>query len=285
MEPLCQIDYSQEVGVNTLAGKVALVTGASRGVGKGIAMALGEAGAVVYVTGRTVEEGQAAVPLSGTIGQTAAEVTRLGGQGIALPCNHHDDAQVTAVFEHITHEQGHLDILVNNAWAGYEGYSDNRHLPPLAPFWAKPIDYWDENLCGVRWAYVASVLAAQRMVAQETGLIVNISFSPLDPGNPAYNAAITATDRMTGDMAHQLRAHRVAVVALHPGLVRTEGVLANAQYFDFSNSESPQFTGRAVVALAGDPAVLEKTGRVLNVARLAEEYDFYDVDGARPRPI
>jgi NAD(P)-dependent dehydrogenase (short-subunit alcohol dehydrogenase family) len=275
----------QEVNMRSLSGKVALVTGASRGVGKGIAMALGDAGVVVYITGRTVEETQAAVPLPGTVGQTAAEVTRLGGQGIAVPCDHRDDSQVEAVFRRIQQEQGRLDILVNNAWAGYEGYIDNRHLPPLYPFWEKPIAYWDENLIGVRWAYVASVLAAKHMVPQHAGLIVNISFSPLEPGNPSYNAAKTAVDRMTGDMAHQLREHQVAVIALHPGLVRTEGVLVNAQYFDFSNSESPQFTGRAVAALAADPSVMEKTGQVLNVARLAQEYDFDDIDGTRPRPI
>ena len=271
--------------MSTLSGKVALVTGASRGVGKGIAMALGEAGAIVYVTGRTVEEGQAAIPLPGTVGQTAADVTRMGGQGIAVPCDHRDDAQVRAVFERIQQEQGRLDILVNNAWAGYEGYIDNHHLPPFAPFWEKSIAYWDENMDGVRWAYVASVLAAPHMVQRRAGLIVNISFSPLDLGNPAYNAAKTAVDRMTGDMAHQLREHQVAVVALHPGLVRTEGVLVNAQYFDMSNSESPQYTGRAVAALAADPAVMEKSGQVLNVARLAQAYDFVDIDGTRPWPV
>lgn len=271
--------------MSTLLGKVALVSGASRGVGKGIALSLGEAGAVVYVTGRTVEENQAVVPLPGTIGQTAAEVTRLGGQGLAAQCDHSDDAQVEAVFQRIQQEQGHLDILVNNAWAGYEGYFSNRHYAPLHPFWEKPIQYWDENLIGVRWAYVASVLAAQRMVQQQAGLIVNISFSPLSPGNPAYNAAKTAMDRMASDMAHQLREHYVTVVSLHPGLVRTEGVLAQAQYFDLSNSESPQFTGRAVVALAADPAVLEKAGQTLNVAKLAQEYNFTDIDGTRPSPI
>ncbi len=271
--------------MSILSGKVALVTGASRGIGKGIAMALGEAGTIVYVTGRTIEEDQAALPLPGTIGQTAAEVIRLGGQGIAMVCDHREDTQVEAVYQCIQQEQGGLDILVNNAWAGYEGYFSNQYYPPLHPFWEKPISYWDENLIGVRWAYVASVLAVQQMVQRQTGLIVNISFSPLSPGNPAYNVAKTAVDRLTADMAHQLREHHITVVALHPGLVRTEGVLSQAQYFDFSNSESPQFTGRAITALATDPAVLEKTGRVLNVAKLAQEYDFDDIDGTRPSPI
>ena len=268
-----------------MRGTVALVTGASRGVGKGIALALGEAGATVYVTGRTVAEDQAAVPLPGTVAQTAADVTRLGGQGIAVVCDHRDDAQVEAVFGRIQAEQGRLDLLVNNAWAGYEGYFNNEHYPPLHPFWQKPIAYWDANLIGVRWAYVASVWAARLMVAQRAGLIVNISFSPLSPGNPAYNVAKRAVDHMTQDTAHQLREHNVAVVALHPGLVRTEGVLSQAQYFDMSNAESPQFTGRAVRALATDPGVLAKTGQAFKVAKLAQVYDFDDVDGTRPTPV
>ncbi len=271
--------------MTTLSGKIALVTGASRGVGKGIATALGTAGATVYVTGRTVTGEAAPVPLSGAVDQTAAEVTQSGGQGIAIRCDHRDDAQVEAVFARIQQEQGRLDLLVNNAWAGYEGYATNQHYPPLHPFWEKPIAYWDDNLIGVRWAYVASVLAARLMVPQQSGLIVNISFSPLSLGNPAYNVAKSAVDRLTRDAAHQLRAYQVAVIALHPGLVRTEGVLLNAQYFDMSNAESPQFTGRAIQALATDPAVLAKSGQAIKVAELAQEYDFDDIDGTRPRPI
>lgn len=271
--------------MTTLSRKIVLVTGASRGVGKGIATALGAAGATVYVTGRTVTGEEAAVPLSGAVDQTAAEVTQAGGHGIAIRCDHRDDAQVEAVFARIHQEQGRLDLLVNNAWAGYEGYVTNQHYPPLHPFWEKPIAYWDDNLIGVRWAYVASVLAARLMVPLRAGLIVNISFSPLSLGNPAYNVAKIAVDRLTRDMAHQLREHQVAVVSLHPGLVRTEVVLLNAQYFDMSNAESPQFTGRAVQALASDPALLAKSGQAFKVAELAQEYDFDDVDGTRPRPI
>lgn len=271
--------------MGTLTGKVALVTGASRGVGKGIALSLGAAGATVYVTGRTLDESQAAVPLAGTIHQTADEVARLGGQGIALRCDHRDDAQVEAVFQRLRSEQGRLDILVNNAWAGYEGYHKNTHLPPGRPFWEKPLSYWDDNLAGVRWTYAASFFAAPLMIAQQSGLIVNISFGVPNPDNPAYNVAKPATDRLAWEMAHALRDYNVAVVSLYPGLVRTEGVMLAAQYFDLSNSESPQFTGRAVAALAVDPGRMQRTGQALVVARLAQDYNFDDIDGKRPHPV
>jgi NAD(P)-dependent dehydrogenase (short-subunit alcohol dehydrogenase family) len=268
-----------------LRGKVAVVTGASRGVGKGIALGLGEAGATVYITGRTYDDDEATVPLAGTLQQTAAEVTHLGGRCTAVRCDHDDDAQVEAVFEQVVQEQGRLDLLVNNAWAGYEGYHQDIYFAPNHPFWEKPISYWDANLVGVRWAYVASLLAVRKMVSQASGLIVNISFGVPEAGNPAYGIAKTAVDRLSWELAHQLRPHHIAAVSLYPGLVRTEGVLKAAQYFDLSNSESPQFTGRAVAALAGDPLIMQKTGQALVVARLAQDYNFDDVDGKRPVPI
>ncbi len=271
--------------MNILAGRIALVTGGSRGVGKGVALSLGAQSATVYITGRTLDTANATVPLPGTLHDTAAGVNQAGGKGIAVQCDHRDDAQVQAVMQRIKEEQGRLDILVNNAWAGYEGYVDDRHLPPDTPFWQKPVAFWDENLIGVRWAYVASTYAAPLMIASDRGLIVNISYSPLTPGNPAYNVAKCAADRLAFEMAHTLREHNVAVVALHPGLVRTELVLQNAQYFDMSNSESPQFTGCAVIALAADLNVIQKSGQALVVAQLAQDYNFDDIDGARPTPI
>ncbi len=262
--------------MGTLKGKVCLVTGASRGVGKGIALGLGEAGATVYVTGRTIVEGDAMVPLSGTVGKTGEEIDQKGGKGIAIGCDHRNDADVEAVFGRIQQEQGKLDVLVNNAWAGYEGYVTGRHMPPGFSFWDKPISYWDDNLDGLRWSYVASWFAAKLMVAQRSGLIVNVSNRVPDPGDPAYDVAKSGTDRLTLDIAHQLRPHNVAVVSLYPGLVRTENVLFNAQYFDLSQSESPLFSGRAVAALAGDPQIMDKSGRGFVVADLAQEYGFSD---------
>lgn len=269
-----------------LNGKVALVTGASRGVGKGIALGLGEAGATVYLTGRTVVEGQSAARLPGTIHQTAGEVTALGGTGIALACDHRDDAQVQAVFDRIRTEQGRLDILVNNVWGGYEHFSDGTEFWKERGFWTAPIARWDAMFqAGVRAHYVASVFAAQMMTAQRSGLIVNISFfaAQRNDRGVAYGIAKTASDRMAATMAHELREYNVTAVALYPGLVRTESVLKAD--FDLSNSESPQFIGRAVAALAADPAVQRKTGQVLVAAALALEYGFTDIDGKQPRPI
>lgn len=267
-----------------LEGKVAVVTGASRGVGKGIALSLGEAGAIVYVIGRTGDGQPAHVPLAGTVEETAAEVTRLGGKGIAVRTDLRNDAETEALFERVKTEQGQLNVLVNSAWAGYEGLHDGSDFPLDQPFWARPLNRWDANLFGVRAAYVASVLAARIMTVQQRGLIVCISSHVSDFGNPAYHIAKTATDRLAAEMAAGLRPHHVAAVSLYPGLVRTEGILKYAEYMDLSNSESPQFSGRAVAALAGDANILDKTGAALWVCDLAAEYGFTDLDGKVPIP-
>ena len=271
-----------------LSGTVALVTGASRGVGRGVALELGEAGATVYVTGRTVEEGGAAIPLGGTIGATAAGVDALGGRGIAVRCDHRDDAQVAALFARIRAEQGRLDTLVNNVWGGYEYFWDGTEFWQEHGFWTVPIARWDAMFAaGVRAHYVSSVHAAPMMIEQGHGLIVNISFfaAQQDDAGVAYGVAKAADDRMAACMAHELRPHNVAAVSLYPGLVRTEGVLKAAEHFDLSNSESPQFIGRAVAALAADPELMGKSGRVLVAADLATAYGFTDIDGAQPRSL
>lgn len=271
-----------------LQGKVALVTGASRGVGKGIALGLGEAGATVYITGRTTEGEQAAVALSGTIAETAQAVTALGGLGLAVRCDHCDDDGVRALFQQIQREQGRLDILVNNVWGGYEHFNDGTAHWLEKGFWTVPLDRWDKSFqAGVRAHYVASVLAAPLMIAQKSGLIVNISFfaaQRVDRG-VSYSVAKVADDHMAACMAYELREHNVAAVSLYPGLVRTEGVMAAAQWFDLSNSESPQFLGRAVAALASDPNIMQKSGQVLVAAQVALDYMFTDIDGKQPRPI
>lgn len=274
--------------MKSLHGKVALVTGASRGIGKGIALGLGEAGATVYVTGRTVEQGQAAVKLAGTVHQTAQEVAALGTQCIAVPCDHTDDEAVKALFERIRAEQGRLDILVNNVWGGYEHFNDGTEFWTEKGFWTMPISRWDKSFqAGVRAHYVASVLAAPLMIAQQSGLIVNISFFAAQRNDKgvSYATAKMADDRMAGAMAHELREFNVAAVSLYPGLVRTEAVMKDAEYFDLSNSESPQFIGRAIAALAADPKLMEKSGQVVVAAALALEYGFADIDGKQPRPL
>ena len=271
-----------------LTGKVALVTGASRGVGRGIALGLGEAGATVYVTGRTVEEGKSAAALPGTIYKTAQEVTQLGGHGIPVQCDHTNDQEVEALFQRIRSEQNRLDVLVNNVWGGYEHFTDGTEFWKEKGFWTMPISRWDKSFqAGVRAHYVASVFAAPIMIAQRSGLIVNTSFfaAQKDSSGVIYGIAKSASDRMAATMAHDLREYGVAAVSLYPGLVRTESIMKAADFFDLSNSESPQFIGRAVAALANDPNILQKSGKVLVAAALALEYGFTDIDGKQPRPL
>ena len=253
-----------------LEGRVALVTGGSRGVGKGVSEALGEAGATVYVTGRTVSE------------------TAFGAPCIPIPCDHTDDGQVEAAFAGIHSDRGRIDLLVNNVWGGYERMVEDGEFTWSRPFWQQPLFRWDSMFsAGVRAHFVASRLAARRMVEQRSGLIVNISFWPAQKhiANVPYGVAKAATDKMTRDMAHELQEHGVAVVSLYPGLVRTEKVMEAAAYLDLSNSESPQFIGRAVAALAADPNILALTGSVVVAAACAERYGFVDVDGRRPKAL
>jgi NAD(P)-dependent dehydrogenase (short-subunit alcohol dehydrogenase family) len=274
--------------MKSLSGKVAVVTGGSRGVGKGIAIGLGEAGAKVYITGRTAQEGTDIEQLGGTVFSTAEEVTAAGGQGLAVACDHRQDAQVERVFQQVQAENDRLDILVNNAWGGYEQMAHDGQFTWLKPFWEQPFWRWDAMFAGgVRAAYIASAFASRVMVEQQRGLIVNISFWAAQKyiANVAYGAAKAAVDKLTADMAHEAEKFNIAVVSLYPGLVRTESVLRAAEYFDMSNSESPQFTGRVIAALANDPNLMNRTGKVWVGAALAQEYGIEDIDGKRPRPV
>jgi dehydrogenase/reductase SDR family protein 1 len=255
-----------------MKGKVALVTGATRGVGKGVALELAEAEAIVYATGRTITE----------------EEFAMNGQVVPVRCDHTCDSEVEEIFHRIINEQNHLDILVNNVWGGYEKMIENGEFTWTLPFWKQPLWRWDAMFAaGVRAHYVASVQAARTMVAQRTGLIVNISFWAAQKylGNVAYGVSKAATDKMTADMSKELSEYNVAVVSLYPGLVRTEKVMEAAAYLDLSNSESPQFIGRAVAALGSDPNIMQKSGRVFVAAALAQEYGFTDIDEKQPRPL
>lgn len=261
-----------------LAGKVALVTGASRGVGKGIALGLGEAGATVYVTARSAAS---PAPLPGTAEETAMLVSALGGVGVAVTCDHRNDDEVAAVFERIDREQGRIDVLVNNVFAIPDGPLFN------TPFWEQPIGFWDTmHAVGLRSHYVASVFAAKRMTPRRDGLIVNVSSfgGKRYAVNVAYGVGKAGVDRLARDMAHDLAPFDVTAVSLWPGIVRTERLVAmgSGSPFDLSQAESAQFSGRAVAALYADPARIHKSGKVLVVAELAQEYGFTDLDGGRP---
>jgi NAD(P)-dependent dehydrogenase (short-subunit alcohol dehydrogenase family) len=257
-----------------LDGRVAVVTGASRGI------ELGAAGATVYLTGRTTKATQSRLP--GSIDDTARDVDAIGGRGVPVACDHRDDEAVEALFEQVRAESGRLDVLVNNA------FLIPRELTSGRPFWQTPLSNWDDMIdVGTRSAYAASRHAAAIMVAQGSGLIVNISSSGAGEyaWHVAYGVGKCALDRFTADAAHELRPHGVAVVSLWPGLVLTERnqrAKESVPGLDFSGAESLRFTGRAVVALATDDAVLERSGGAFASRDLADAYGFTDVDGSLP---
>jgi dehydrogenase/reductase SDR family member 1 len=254
-----------------MPNRVAIVTGASRGVGKGIALELCDAHFTVYITGRSVNE-----------------MAYLTGRGTAIPCDDRDDRQVEQAFRLVVEKQGRIDVLVNNAWGGYENMIEEGEYTWERPFWQQPLWRWDAMFeTGVRAAYVASGLAAPIMLARRNGLIVNLSYwaAQKHVANVSYGVAKAATDKLTADVAHELQEHNVAVVSLYPGLVRTEKVMAAAQWLDLGNSESPRFIGRAITALANDADIMGKSGKVLVAAALAQEYGFTDVEGNRPRAL
>jgi NAD(P)-dependent dehydrogenase (short-subunit alcohol dehydrogenase family) len=254
-----------------LTGQTAIVTGGTRGIGGGVARELAALGARVFATGRSATD----------TGGPPERITM-------IPCDHRDDAQVDETFQRILGETSDIDILVNGVWGGYERMIVDGQFTWGNPFWEQPLWRWDAMFsAGVRAHYRASQLVAPSMVARRRGLIVNISHWAAQKhiGNVAYGVSKAATDKMASDMAFELKPHGVAVVSLYPGMVRTEKVMEAAAWLDLSNSESPEFIGRAVAALATDPDVLRHTGTVLVVARVAQEYGFTDIDGATPRPL
>jgi dehydrogenase/reductase SDR family member 1 len=260
----------QNYGKRNLREKVVLVTGGSRGVGRGIAEELCELGATVYVTGRSVAQ------------------AALNSGCIPIKCDHTDDDQVAAAFGRLASEHGRLDLLVNNVWGGYERMVENGQFTWSLPFWQQLFWRWDAMFsAGVRAHYVASAFAARTMVPRRSGLIINISFWAAQKhiGNVAYGVSKAATDKLTSDCAQELRKYGVAVLSLYPGLVRTEKVMEAAQYLDLNNSESPRFIGRAIAALLTDSDVMARSGSVLVAATCAQEHGFTDVDGKSPRAL
>ncbi len=262
--------------------RVVVVTGASRGAGKGIALALGATGATVYVTGRTRNEGDA--PLPGTVAATASEVTAAGGVGVPVYCDHGDDQQVAALFEQVRQEQGRVDILVNNATSLHDALTEK------GPFWQKPLDLTNIWNVGMRSHYSATYFAAPLLLAATNALVVNTSSfgGRIYMHGPAYGAGKAAVDKMAHDMAVDFRPHGVAVVSLWMGLLLTERTqrVFDAEpemYADLVETcESPQFTGRIIDALHGDAALMARSGKVWIGAELAQEYGVTDIDGGQP---
>ncbi|XP_055354851.1 dehydrogenase/reductase SDR family member 1-like [Paramacrobiotus metropolitanus] len=284
-----------------LSGKVALVTGASRGIGKGIALQLSAAGATVYITGRTLQAAKDA-DFPGSLMQTADEICARGGSCIPVQCDHAKDDQIDEVFRQIEMEQGRLDILVNNAFSGAAACIRNLGKP----FWERPETFWDDiNNIGLRNHYICSVKAAKMMVKQKSGLIVMISSigAIKYSDTPAYGIGKAACDRMAADCALELKAHNVAYISLWPGPVSTEvmqqlavdqknGKLADkgqgvtgSVVYDVAEmlkvAESPEFSGKCIVALATDTSVMDKTGEAFSTAALGKEYHIVDIDGRR----
>ena len=257
--------------------RTALVTGATRGVGRGIAVALGAAGWRVWVTGRSTAGGTGASHLPGTVEETADAVTGAGGRGIAAVCDHRDDDQVRAVVAGIAAAGEGLDMLVNNVWAGYERLSAGAWEEWNAPFWEQPLVLWDAMFTGgVRAHYVATALCAPLLVQRPGALVVTVSEQVgtrhQSHYGVAYSTAKAADERLTLASGTALAPFGVTAVALHPGLVRTEAVMQFAEHLDLARSQSPEDVGRVVAALADDPDRGSENGKALSVEGLAVRY-------------
>lgn len=253
--------------------KVALVTGAGRGVGKGVAVALGTEGATVYLTGRRKDRLLAA----------AEAVTAAGGTGHALVCDHQDDEQVTKAFAQIAAEQGRLDLLVNNAWSNPPDF-----IGFTAPFWKRPVSDWDTLIgIGLRAHYVCCVEAAKIMVPRGSGLMANISSfgSRGYLHSVLYGMSKTGLDKMAADMAVDLKGTGVTAVSLWLGLVQTERVRSlgdSFQGFSIADAEEPEYVGRVINTLAQDPALGEYNGHTLVTAEYGSEHGLTNSDGRQP---
>jgi len=263
---------------------VAIVTGASRGAGRGIAIALGSHGCTVYVTARSVQPGDH--PLPGTVGETAEAITAAGGKGIAVPCDHKDDAAVAALFERVLSEQGRVDILVNNAALIH----DENNTPEN--FWEKPLKLTDVLDVGIRSGYVASWHAAKQMVRQNHGLIVFTSASGAAHYSmgPTYGAHKAAMDKMAHDFAVDFRNGKVDVksVSIWMGALATERLLAMIEAapdklgYLRDQLETPEFTGHVIWGLYNDPDLAELSGKTLIGAEMGIKYGITEEGGRQP---
>jgi NAD(P)-dependent dehydrogenase (short-subunit alcohol dehydrogenase family) len=269
---------------------VAVVTGSSRGIGRGIARALGERGATVYVTGRTQISGSqvspTGVPVPGSIHEVAAEVTKAGGHGIPVAVDLADDKQVQALFEKVERESGHLNILVNNA-----AYLNEKM--GVWPFWEAPVELANIIDVGLRCHHVATYYAARLLIAAKRGLIVNISFyGDAKVHDPAYYASKAGLDKLAQIYADDFKPFNVAAVSLWPGYVATERMVkfadSDAEFKEIEKKfgfESPEFSGRIISALYDDPDLLSLSGKTLLNAEIAERYGITDLNGYKPKSL
>ena len=281
-----------------LEGKVILVTGATRGIGRGIAIGLGEAGATVYITGRSLNN-SSSDGVSGSLSETQSAIEEVGGVCIPVQVDHSDDEQVRSLFHRIQDEQnGQLDLLVNNAYSGVQALKDAYGQP----FWDCEPSLWDaSNNVGLRSHYVASIFAARMMTKQNSGLICTISswggMSYIF--NTAYGVGKAGCDRLAANMAVELKPHNIASVSIWPGIVGTELFSSFADQMNQTNAtekknslisdrynwETPLLTGRAIAALACEPNIMRRTGHVQIVAELASKYGIVDENGDRPASL
>jgi len=267
-----------------LGNCIALVTGGSRGVGKGVAIGLAEAGATVIVTARTRNSGGSEWP--GSLDETIAAINEAGGRGIGVLCDHADDSSVEEVFDLVRRDHGRLDVLVNNVFAA------PNVMPVNVPFWQVPVSLWDTmHRVGLRSHFIASQFAVPLMLPQQRGLIVNTSSGGgiRYTFNVPFGVQKSGVDRMARDMAHELQPFGIAAVSIWPGYIKSEKLAAQPDRVPpalakliAERGETPVFAGRAVAALAGDPDVMAKSGQILLASELAAEYGFTDVDGKVP---
>lgn len=274
-------------GRGALQGRVALVAGASRGIGRGIAQELGAAGATVYVTGRTRAGRPSADGTPGTIDETAALVEEAGGEGIAIACDHTDAAAVEQLARTVREHHGGLDLLVNAVWGGYEHYDPDlfARLP-----WDQSLERWDKMVAtGLRAPYITARALLPLMAGRERPLVVNLSAGDDGRflGDAQYDVVKASVDRLGFALGRRLRDEGITVLTIHPGMTWTERVErhAPAEVRVEGHTHSPRYVGRAVVALATDPQVARRTGGVFKAATLGDDYGFTDVDGRRPVPF
>lgn len=269
-----------------LGGKVAVVTGATRGVGRGIAEVLGQCGATVYVTGRSTRSSPLHEESTWSVDAAAEAVTRLGGQGIAAQCDHLDDTQVQRLFSRVKADHGQLDLLVNNVIGADMALADVWRNQ-FGGVWAMEVEHWDQQITtGVRSGFVASRFGLPLMMGHRSSVVFTAEWPLADSGHPDPVADLRAhaSARMAFTFANQLRAHEVAVIDLVPGgvitHVRRRGV--DSPWEDAH--ESVYYTGRAVAALVADPEVMSLTGSVVRVDECATRYGFTDITGVNPNP-